>query len=171
MEPMFPKELLYGSKGHMRTQSLFLETRRHGDEPLFTLKPGTRHGCPSLRDLFIEYTVYDPSESSFAEAVFGEVAYWENLKKADWMQDHIEKWRYIADVKRKAIAFKTIIKEVENDGRNAFSAAKYLIDEPWKDKKNPKVKEEVKKTTEEASDRVQEDRLRLIEGGLLDKKG
>ena len=53
--------------------------------------------------------------------------------------------------------------EVKLNGRSAFTAAKYLIEEPWKDKRNPKVKEQNKKTTEAAKSVFSEDLERLQE--------
>ncbi|MCA9368199.1 hypothetical protein KC887_08155, partial [Candidatus Kaiserbacteria bacterium] len=74
-----------------------------------------------------------------------------------------------ADVKRKSKAFQAIIKEVTNDGKNSYAAAKYLIEEPWKQKRTKAAKEESRATTEEAliSSEVSEDLDRLREAGLL----
>ena len=167
MEPMFSKEMLYNASGKKRTRSLFTETKRQGDEPFLSLKPQKDNGAVSLRDLFIQFVVDDPSETTFAETVFGDLEFWQNLLECDWMVEEANKWRTITDAKRKAKAFRVLINEVESDGRNSYSAAKYLIEEPWKDKRNPNVKEHVKETTQKGYSSISSDVNRLTELGLL----
>lgn len=169
MEPMFPKEMLYNASGKKKTQSLFIETKRQGDEPFLSLKPQKDNGMVSLRDLFIQLVVDDPSEVTFAEVVFGDYEFWQNLLKCNWMDEHVKIWRSITDAKRKSKAFKSILSEVENDSRNAYSAAKYLIEEPWKDKRNKQTKQQVQETAEEGykASGVSSDIKRLRESGLL----
>lgn len=169
MEPMFPKEMLYNASGKKKTRSLFIETKRTGDDPFLSLKPQKNNGMISLRDLFIQYVVDDPSEVSFAEVVFGDYEFWQNLLECNWMDEYVKIWRSISDAKRKSKAFKSVLSEVENEGRNAYSAAKYIIEEPWKDKRNKQTKKEVQETTEagfRASD-ISSDVQRLKREGIL----
>lgn len=167
MEPMFPKEMTHNSMGRMKLAALFVETHRPGDEPFLSLKAQKDNGYVSLRDLFIQYVVDDPSEATFAEVVFGDMEHWNQLLACNWMDEHVTKWRAICDAKRKAKAFKMIINEVEQGGKSAFSAAKFLIDEPWKDKRNKATKEAVQKSSEAGFSAVNEDVKRLKEIGLI----
>lgn len=167
MEPMFTKDMTHSGMGKMKTQSLFIETARPGDDPFLSLRPQKDNGMVSLRDLFIQYTTDDPSEVTFSEVVFGDYEFWLNLLKCKWMQPYAKQWRTIADARRKAKAFRSMIEEVENKGKSAFSAAKYLIDEPWKDKRSPKTKEDSKESTNRAFSEVNEDFERLKQSGLI----
>ena len=163
---MFTKEQLYASTGMRKSKSLFIEYRVEGIEPIFTLSRHEREGLISLRNLYIQYCVDDPTEVEFAEAVFGDYGFWLNLSTTMYVAKELEEWRAIVDIKRKAQAFKTIMKEVQEDGRAAFSAAKYLIEEPWKGRKQA-TRQKVKETATKAYSEVQDDINRLRENGLL----
>lgn len=135
-----------------------------------TLTRNTRGGTLiSLRELYIKYCVDDPTEVTFVDAVFGDFAYWTALLKCKWLHPYLEEWKQEADVRRKSKAFKAVIKEVENNGRSAFSAAKFLITEPNKPK-TKESKETIKKTTEKAKEEYSEDIVRL-QDFLPSKKG
>lgn len=163
---LFSKEQLWASNGQARTNSLFSETARPGDTPIMSLNGG-REDLPCLRDLYVPLVANDPSEVSFAEAVFGEVRYWLRLRQAVFMPKYLEEWETLADTKRKQLAFEAILKEIREGGRSSFTAAKYLIEEPWKDKRSPEVKERNKKTTSDAASFFKEDIERLSELDLL----
>lgn len=128
---------------------------------------GNIEGYPCLRDYYVPLVAKDPSESTFVDVVFGDLRYWLRLKKSKFMAEFLEEWGEMADIERKKLAFAAVINEVENNGRSAFTAAKYLIEEPWKDKRNPKVKETNKKTTKAARNEWDDDVKRLEEQGLL----
>lgn len=162
---MFTEEILYTANGIRRTRSLFKEFAVSGDMPVFTLRRA--EGYVRIKDLYIKFCVSDPSEADFAETVFGDVSFWKNIAKCDWIQEDLREWRETAEVKRKSKAFKAIIKEVESKGRASFSASKFLIEEPWKDKRDPKTKTQNKKTTSKASVQVRSDIQRLQEEGLI----
>lgn len=162
---MFDKEQLWAANGVAKTNSLFWETKRPGDEPILSLT-GWNDGLPSLRHLYVTLTTDDPSEYTFAEEVFGDVRYWFKLREAKFMPELLKEWREEADMKRKQKAFKAIVEEVETNGKSAFSAAKFLIDEPWKGR--TKVAQETrKKTTQKAVSVFDQDIERLKEEGLL----
>ena len=143
-----------------------METCAHHNEPIFTLRD-EKEGYISLRKLYLQYVPNDPSEAVFAEVVFGDVGYWLHLRENKLLKPFFDEWRQEADVIRKSKAFTAIIKEVEGEGRSSFSAAKFLIEEPWKDKRDPKVKKESKETTSKASLQVKSDVERLREEGLI----
>lgn len=164
--PLVPEEILFNEMGTQRTRALFKETCVDGDTPFFTIGHREREGLVNLRKLFIELTEDDPTEMTFAEEVFGDFKYWTKITQSNLLTSHIEEWRIIADTKRKQKAFKAIIKEAKS-GKSAFSAAKYLIEEPWTDRKQAQVRERIKKTTSAAAKNVQEDIDRLREEGFL----
>ena len=158
---LFDKDQLYSAQGHKLTRSLFVETAVAGDTPIMTLSVHEKEGYTNLRTIFIELVSDDPSEYTFAEAVFGDYAHWNNITKASWMKPYLDEWRMCADVKRKAMGFDAAVREIKGKGRSAFAAAKFLIEEPWKDKRNPKTKEAVKKSTKTAASEVDKDVARL----------
>jgi len=127
----------------------------------------------SLAQTFIAMTVDDPTEVEFADAVFGSWEVWEKISNSDKrLVAKIKKWRHEADIRRKALAFRAIVKEIRLEGKGALSAAKYLLEEPWKGSKakdGRKGRAETRETAEQAFERngVSEDLKRLREEGLL----
>ncbi len=167
MSVLFKREDLFGGGGHMKTQALFKEVCRPTDTPILSLRPAKPGGLPSLRDLYLEYATDDPSEVVFAETVFGDLSFWLNITKRTWMKEYLKDWRNLAETRRKSKAFVYITSEVKNQGRSAFSAAKYLIDEPWKDKRTAATKREADKTSLDAYEGISDDLIRLKEQGML----
>ena len=157
--PLIKHEDMYTSSGQRRTRALFRETAGSSDSPVASLGKQPGDLIP-VRDLFIEFVSEDPTEYEFAELLLGDYAHWKLIADAPWMQDYIAEWRMICDVKRKSDAFKGILLEAKG-GRSAFSASKYLIEEPWKDKRNPKNKKEVTESTRRASATVAADVARM----------
>lgn len=135
--------------------------------PIFTIRD-EKEGLISLKKLYMSFVVDDPTESVFAEEVFGDLGYWLIAREMGPFKPVHQEWIREADILRKQIAFKAIMSEAKEGGRSAFSAAKFLIDEPWKGRK---AKAESKKTTEEAFAAVKneysEDYHRLKEQGLI----
>lgn len=165
MSPMFPREVFFTENNKPRTRSLFYDFHVHGtmNQAVFTIKPYDDKGYVSLRKLFLQYVPDDPSEVTFAEIVFGDFQTWETISQAPAVKPFVEKWRYVADVKRKSEAFGVIVAEAK-ENKN-YHAAKYLIEEPWK-KSNSKTKD-TKETTAQAFTAVEDDVSRLIEQGML----
>lgn len=157
--PLIKPEDLYTSSGQRRTRALFKETCSAQDTPVAALGKRT-DGLIPMRDLFIEFCVYDPSEAEFAELVFGDYSHWALIKDTPWIAPYLDEWRMITDVKRKSIAFKSILKEAQ-EGRSPLAAAKYLIEEGWKDKRNTKTRKQNRESTEKAVDSVSSDIARL----------
>ena len=158
---MFSKEDLYGLNGKMKTQSLFREFFPETGQ--LTLSKHDTDGCINLRQIYISFCIDDPTEVTFAESVFGDYAFWENLRSLVWMKPNVEEWERIADVKRKQKAFATLIQDAtDKDSRTSVTSAKYLIDEPWKGRKK-ETKEKVKESTSEAFSQVRHDLERMKE--------
>lgn len=147
------REQLYTPNNVIKSLCLIKELSKPGDEPVFTIRD-EKEGYESLKTLFVNLTVEDPSEATFAEVVFNDVGYWLKVRENKVLKPYLEEWREEADIKRKAIAFKSIVKEVQEGGKSAFSAAKFLIDEPYKDKRSKQTKEQVSKTKKAAKDSV-----------------
>ena len=177
---LFPLTKLKTDNGVVRTKSLFYElSYSNQDDVIFTLKEQdteTESGAPllSLQRLFVEHTLLDPSEYHFSQHVFGSWDVWERLCKAPQLAKHIESWRREADVKRKSLAFTSVVNEVQHQGKNAFAAAKFLIDEPWKGKGSApadkrKTRALSRDTAEEAFEKaaIDDDLKRLREEGLI----
>lgn len=159
---LFKPEQLHSSQGHRLTRSLFFETKRGDDKPIMSLGRLEREGLVHLPPIYLELTVDDPSEYTFAEYVFGSYAHWKQIAESYWMQSFIDEWRLEADVKRKSDAFRQIYKEATDDkGKSSYSAAKYLIEEPWVDKREKRNKERNKKSTLAASKEIRADVARL----------
>ena len=163
---MLTRDQIYTAQQKPKFTCLIMEWCKIEDEPIFTIRE-EKEGYVSLKKLFVQHTVDDPSEATFAEKVFGDVGYWLDVRESNKLASHISQWREEAEVKRKAKAFKAITTEVKTGGRSAFTAAKFLIEEPWKDKKNPKVAKEAKETTRTASSVISSDVKRMREEGLL----
>lgn len=161
MAMLTPKDL-YTEGNVPKTTCLVLELSRDGDTPVFTLAM-EKEGYISLQKLFIDLTVDDPTEIEFAEQVFGDVVYWINWSNSPRLKPHLDKWRQVAEMKRKQIAFKAMVNEVRNDGKGSLQAARFLIEEPWKNKRLKKVREQSNKTTEQAHNSVSSDLKRLEE--------
>lgn len=162
---LFSEEQLWASNGLAKTNSLFSETARQGDTPIMSLNGGNKN-LICLRDLYVPLVANDPSEVEFAEYVFGDLRYWLKLKSAVFMPKYLEEWSQLADVKRKQKAFAAIIREINENGRSAFTAAKYLIEEPWKPTTKKSTNNKIK-SADEAKSAFSEDIDRLEQQGLL----
>ena len=157
--PLLTKEQMYTPQNIARSTSLVYETAKQTDNPVFTLS-FVRDDFIRLGELFIELTIEDPTETVFAEHVFGSQSFWLNMREANRLKPSIEEWREMADAKRKQLAFQSLVSEVKTNGKSSVTAAKYLIEEPWK----PKTKEQKEKTlrtTEKAYTTIREDAERL----------
>lgn len=162
---MFTRDVLYTSNGIRKTRSLFKEYCLSTDTPVFTVT-GNDPSYINIKELYIKLCTEDPSEATFAETVFGDVIFWKNIAKCNWIEEDLEEWKEAAEVRRKALAFKSVMDEVRNEGRSSFSAAKFLIEEPWK--KGKTERKQSRKTTDKAKSIYNEDFKRLEEQGYLD---
>lgn len=134
-----------------------------GDPPIMTLTRNTRNGeLISLRALYIQYCVDDPTEATFCDEVFGDWYYWSKLRVVKWFQPYLKEWMEECDVRRKSLAFKAVVKEIKEDGKGALQAAKFLITDPHR-AKTKENKEISKRTTEAAKAEYQDDVTRLAD--------
>lgn len=174
--PICTLEQLFTSQNVPRTKDIFYEHRyagkSEGANAIFTVANVPAEGYIPLKKLYMTFCVDDPSEVTFCDEVFGDFYYWSCLQEASLFKPILEAWRYEASVRRKQMAFKQIINEVK-EGKSAFQAAKYLVEEPWKggptaaDRKKAKAKSQ--ESAEEAfqNSQIQEDVKRLKEQGII----
>ena len=168
--PLFSSEDLYTHNNIPRLRSMFCQMNPDG--PMTTNRFGTP-GKINLYELFISLTVDDPTEVAFAEQVFGDVLYWKSLSEDTWFAPRLAEWRFVVAEKRKQSAFKTIVEEAKGGGKSSFTAAKYLIEEPWMVGATATEKKEIAKTRRATTEKAytatafQEDLNRLREEGVL----
>ena len=176
---LFDTSLTKNDSGAVMTKALFYELSY--DNPthvIFTLKDKDielPNGRPAvaLSQKFIDLCTMDPTEYEFASVIFGSWEVWERISNAPNIKKHVEKWRKEATIRRKAIAFKSVMSEVTEGGRSSFTAAKYLIEENWVNQGQTKdgraARKEAKDTASKAYERsaVSDDLKRLREEGLL----
>lgn len=140
------RDQIYNTMNVAMIRPLLLE--EGSNSAVFTLSREHKDGYVSLYKLFIQFVVDDPTETTFAEEVFGDISYWFTVRESVTLKNHLEEWREICDVLRKKKAFSAILEEVKTKGRNSFQASKYLIEEPWK--KGSPNRRKVRQTTEQA---------------------
>jgi hypothetical protein len=153
----------------MLLREIFTE---HNPEGLLTYDKNGKDGKVCLYKLYIAHSVDDPSEVTFADEVFGDLYFWQCLTEANWFQRHIQEWRLIAATIRKREAFKSIINEVRTNGKSSFTAAKYLIEEPWKTGNALQRKQNKKLISDSAEaafsdSTIQSDLKRLKDEGII----
>ena len=163
-----PKDL-YNKQNNMLLREIFCE---YNPEGLLTADKNGREGKICLFNLYMAHCVDDPSEVTFAEEVFGDLFFWQSLTESVWFRRHIEEWRHLAATKRKQVAFKAIIHEVKTKGKSSFTAAKYLIEEPWRfgpASERKKIKKQISDSADAAlkDSTVQADLARLREEGMI----
>ncbi len=163
--PLFSISDLYNSQNVPKTREMIVDGT-------ISMSKVERPGKINLYKLFVLYCVDDPSEVTFAMEVFGDLNFWLKMQKDHMVRDHVEEWREHCDILRKQAAFVAISKEVK-EGKSPFAAARYLIEEPWKQARGPKAKkalvEKKERTAEEAyrSAEISKDLERIKEVGKL----
>lgn len=170
--PLFSLDDLYSENNmQAKTRALFVQVNPEG--PLSVLRKDV-DGKINLYKIYMDFCVEDPSEIKFAEAVFGDIVYWKTqLSQDKWFTKYLEEWRMAATEKRKSLAFEAIINEVKDKGKSGFTAAKYLIEEPWLVGATATEKKEIAKTRRLTAEKAysatafQEDLNRLKEEGVL----
>lgn len=88
---------LKDSMGRFRTQSLFVEHKHDKYPAPFTLKDYDHNGGLSLYQRYMDTA--DPTEYSFAIAMFGSWRHWQVLTSTKWFAPTIKRWRDELSVK------------------------------------------------------------------------
>lgn len=144
------------SNGSWITSGLFKETAQLPDFILYTLE--------ECREWFLECK--DPTGYTFANKYLGGWPHWLALQGSPKVMDRINKWLEELEVKIKAEALQNIIKAADDeDGKNNYQAAKYLLEGGWKDK-GDKVgrpsKEDIKREAQKIANNYSEFRPQLV---------
>ncbi len=140
---LFEREAFINSVGHTRIKSLFLELSYDNNKfQLFTLKDKdivTSVGKPllSIKKLYLDHVSNDPTEYTFAMAVFGTWDIWDTIRTNPSLRRYYSKWREEVDVRIKSEAIRSIAEEMREGGRSSFTAAKLLLERGWIEKVNP----------------------------------
>ena len=126
-------------KGVVRTKSLFYElSYTDPTHVIFTLKDeDVEHNgntYVSIANLYRSLVPQDPTEYTFAMAVFGNWHVWEVIREAPQLKPYISRWRREAEVKIKSEAIAAIATEMKEGGRSSFTAAKLLLERGWIEK-------------------------------------
>jgi len=120
---------LHNANGTRLVRSLFKEGQYSEKHNIFTLdkRDNPNEGLTSLWRLYMQFAVDDPTEYSFAVEVFGDMAFWLNLRDKYPIKDCIEDWETEAEVARKSKAL-AFIRDATLDPKTSFQAAKYLLE-------------------------------------------
>lgn len=176
---LLSRDQFIGPQGHVLTRSLFFElSYSKQEDTIFTINSveGIQNKFGKtmipISRLFVDMIVDDPTEYEFSQAVFGDWAVWSQIRESTVLKPHLESWRQEADVKRKSLAFKSVVDEVRNGGRSAFTASKFLIDFAGlnvEKKDLRKARQTAKENADEAftNDGYNDDVERLKSQGLL----
>lgn len=152
---LFTEEQLRTPQGKLRTKSLFWELSYFEPQNvIFTLREDDleKNGktYTSIRKLYLSYCVTDPTEYTFAWAVFGSWDTWQQLSRSNYIKKEVDVWRREVEVKIKSEAIRSIANEMRDGGRSSFGAAKLLLERGWLDDKSAsKAKEKLKAKEEE----------------------
>lgn len=156
---LFEREQLVNSVGHTRIKSLFLELSYDNNQfHIFTLKDSdvvnNNKKLLSIKRLYLDYVANDPTEYTFAMAVFGTWDIWDTIRRNAQIRRHYAKWKEEAEVKIKSEAIRSIANEMREGGKSSFTAAKLLLERGWIEKVSPHDRKTNKqKLEEEALDR------------------
>lgn len=135
---MFSEDQLLNESGKLRSKSLFYELCYDLEYALFTLKEEDivveGKVLVSLPKLYMAIVPQDPTEYTFAKAVFNSWDIWSRMANSTTLRNYVKNWRKEAEVKIKSEAIKAIAEEMKSGGRSSFSAAKLLLEKGWVDK-------------------------------------
>jgi len=124
---IFNPELLYNSQNVKKTKQLFWEFADNKDEAILTIGKKDNHNCKSLYQLYLKYAIDDPTEVQFALDVFGDVAFWFNLRQSHFVKVHIQKWEEEVEKIRLSRNISHIIEATQNE-KTKLQAAKFLLE-------------------------------------------
>lgn len=127
------------ANGNWILAGLFLETS-YNDKThvIYTLKDDdyVLHGKKYISIKRLYLLEEDPTEYQVATKYFGGWKHWKALCDSPTLQEHIEDWREELEVKLRSEGVRAMItKASDASDKNSFSAAKYLSDKGWQDKK------------------------------------
>lgn len=111
----------------------------------------------SLRRAYIESR--DPQEGIFASKYFYSYAHWITVSELREVREEVAEWRRELEMILKSEALAIIVREAEEDGKNAYEANKFLLTSKFWDKedKNPKDLKRGRPSKAEIAARLQEE--------------
>lgn len=125
--------------GNFYTQSLFLELSYHKPQnAIYTLKDEDyeRDGkvYKSIKRLYLE--IADPYEYEFANQCFANWRHWQRLcDSCGLLAPYIQEWREELEIKLRSEALTQVVKESKANSKGSLTAAKWLVDKGWVEKK------------------------------------
>lgn len=119
---------LRNTNGVRVTRGLFLEEALAPHSILYTLKDHEDQGFPSLYLLYLESTLSDPTEYSFASKYFWDWEHWVLVTKATWFKGYVSVWREEVAARQEAIYVQRMEALAAKGGKEAFVATKYLLE-------------------------------------------
>ena len=162
-----PLDFFKDNSNRWRTKSLFVEFADEPDKypPLFTVADEDREidgqTYLSAKRKYLEYM--DPTEFTFAEAVFGSYSCWEAVCGSPFVKPHIDQWRKELDIKIRALGVATVAKAALGGDVNA---GKWLAEGRYRDgssapkRGRPSKAEVLRRTMEEVkTQRLHDDAL------------
>jgi hypothetical protein len=135
---LIPEHKLRSDTNRRVTRSLFNEVSYDERYNFFTLqrwdtKPvkGLPDGLVSFPQTYLKYCKEDPTEYTFALAVFGDWDHWQRVLAVKELKAPVEALRKEVIIAIRAEGFKSVFQEVKTSGRSAFTAAKWLAEKGW----------------------------------------
>lgn len=141
---MIDKKLLVNHLGNPKLKDLFIDfLTSDAEEAVYTLKYQDieRDGKTYISLYRLYITAEDLTEWEFAAEHLLGWDHWERLSSLSAFKEHVEVWRRDLEQKIKSRAFKAILQEADEAGKNAFEANKLLLNGKWKELANKAVGE------------------------------
>lgn len=145
--PLLTKNQRLHNGTHLVTTNLFWEIMKNKDKAVFSIaETPSGYGATLIpfRDLYLKYTVDDPTEYTFAIEVFGSWYQWERICSNKKMADYLAKIRRERDVLIESNSIKEVFKQA-NDGN--YQAAKFLVTKGYDVKEAEKIAPSRRKKT------------------------
>ena len=155
--------------GNFLTYALFYEYRATHivdfQSQIFNLKEDDYKGTYSLKKIYLSFN--DPTEYSFAIAVFGNWKYWKRLQSSSFLQLHLEEWREEMEIKLRSKGIDIQVGIAGDDlHKSQAAASKWLADKGWELKKPvgrpSKAAKEAQQRQDRAAKSVLERDARLV---------
>lgn len=151
-------------QNNLYAKELFVEYNTRPGVALYTLKRHDYKDCRSLYQLYMDLA--DLSEYSFANAYFEGWRHWEAIANSAWFSPYIDNWREELEVKVRATALATIVNQSKGTGKEAQTAARYIVERGWekvsrgRPKKSPDILKEAERIAIEEQ-QIEDDSARI----------
>lgn len=121
------------------SRALFIDVLKSEYNILALEDTTTKYPC--LRELYMNLTLNDPTEYTFATEVFNTWEFWEKLSESAIIRPVVDKWRKENMIRQKSLAVQAMKSEAAF-GKSKATAARWLYDNGFT---SPKPKGEEKK--------------------------